>query len=126
VEALREELARESGVVLPDVLYRGKGCRQCQGTGFRGRSGVFELMPITEELRALVMERAPTQKMRAVAIQQGMNSLRADGWRLVREGRTTVEEVMRVTKEEHGGAEPVPAWESGAAEGASAAAAQPG
>jgi len=124
VEALREELARESGVELPDVLYRGKGCRQCQGTGFRGRSGVFELMPITEELRALVMERAPTQKMRAVAIQQGMNSLRADGWRLVREGRTTVEEVMRVTKEEHGGADPVPAWEAeagAAAAGAGAA-----
>ena len=78
-------------------------------------------MPITEELRALVMERAPTQRMRAVAIQQGMNSLRADGWRLVREGRTTVEEVMRVTKEEHGGADPVPSWEAEAGAGAGAA-----
>jgi len=55
------------------------------------------------------MERAPTQQMRAIAIQQGMNSLRSDGWRLVREGRTTVEEVMRVTKDEHGGAEGVSA-----------------
>jgi len=109
VAALREELAQESGVELPDVLYRGKGCRQCQGTGYRGRAGIFELMPISEEIRSLVMERAPTQKMRGLAVAQGMNSLRADGWRLVREGRTTVEEVMRVTKDEQGGAEGVSA-----------------
>jgi type II secretory ATPase GspE/PulE/Tfp pilus assembly ATPase PilB-like protein len=109
VLALREELAQEAGLELPDVLYRGRGCRQCQGTGYRGRAGVFELMPISDEIRALIMERAPTQKMRVIAVQQGMNSLRSDGWRLVREGRTTVEEVMRVTKDEHGGAEGVSA-----------------
>jgi type II secretory ATPase GspE/PulE/Tfp pilus assembly ATPase PilB-like protein len=61
---------------------------------------VFELMPVSEEIRTLVMDRAPAGNIRKVAAAQGMDSLRGDGWRLVREGRTTVEEVLRVTKEE--------------------------
>ena len=84
----------------PSVVYRGKGCRNCLGTGYRGRQGVFELMPISEEIRDLTVSRASSGKIREVAIRQGMNSLRGDGWRLVREGRTTVEEVMRLTKDE--------------------------
>jgi general secretion pathway protein E/type IV pilus assembly protein PilB len=86
------------------TLYRGRGCRHCLGTGYRGRQGVFELMPISEEIRQLVMDRAPAGNIRKVAAAQGMDSLRGDGWRLVREGRTTVEEVLRVTKEEAVGA----------------------
>jgi type II secretory ATPase GspE/PulE/Tfp pilus assembly ATPase PilB-like protein len=81
-------------------LYRGRGCRHCLGTGYRGRQGVFELMPVTEEIRQLVMDRAPAGNIRKIAAAQGMDSLRGDGWRLVREGRTTVEEVLRVTKED--------------------------
>ena len=57
-------------------------------------------MPVTEEIRKLVLDRASAGKIRKVATAQGMDSLRGDGWRLVREGRTTVEEVLRVTKEE--------------------------
>jgi type II secretion system protein E len=95
------EAMAASGVKdMPEVVYRGKGCRNCQGTGYRGRQGVFELMPITEEIRELTLERASAGKIREVATRQGMNSLRGDGWRLVREGRTTVEEVMRLTKDE--------------------------
>ena len=89
-----------AGVANPPALYRGKGCRQCHGTGYRGRQGVFELMPISEEIRDLTLERASSGKIRDVAIRQGMNSLRDDGWRLVGEGRTTVEEVLRLTKDE--------------------------
>ena len=85
---------------MPEVLYRGAGCRNCQGTGYRGRQGVFEIMPITDEIRTLVVERAPVMSVRKVAMEQGMMSLRTDGWRLIREGRTTVDEVLRNTKDE--------------------------
>ena len=95
-----EAMAAAGAPDLPEVVYRGKGCRNCLGTGYRGRQGVFELMPITEEIRELTLSRASAGKIREVATRQGMNSLRGDGWRLIREGRTTVEEVMRLTKDE--------------------------
>ena len=95
-----EKLRIEFGDDVPDVLYRGAGCRNCQGTGYRGRQGVFEMMPVTDEVRTLILERASSREIRKVAIRQGMNSLRGDGWRLIREGRTTPEEVLRLTKDE--------------------------
>ncbi len=95
-----ETLKAEFGEEVPDVLYRGRGCRNCQGTGFRGREGVFEMMPITDEIRALILTHASSREVRKVAIAQGMTSLREDGWRLIREGKTTPEEVLRMTKDE--------------------------
>jgi type II secretion system protein E len=103
-ETPRDEVTRlqqQFGSEVPDVLYRGSGCRNCQGTGYRGRQGVFEMMPISDELRALILERASSRQIRKVAIQQEMRSLREDGWRLIREGRTTPEEVLRMTKDEN-------------------------
>jgi len=94
--ALRAQLGAE----LPEVLYRGRGCRECRGTGYRGRTGVFELMPMTDEVRALILGHATSGAMRKIAAAQGMNSLRGDGWRLVRAGLTTAEEVLRNTKDE--------------------------
>ncbi len=85
---------------LPGELYVGTGCRACNGTGYQGRRGVFEMMPMTEQLRALATGTASAREVRRTAIEQGMNSLREDGWRLVREGLTTVQEVLRVTKDE--------------------------
>ena len=102
-EAPQEEVNKlrdEFGSEVPDVLYRGRGCRNCQGKGYRGRQGVFEMMPVTDEVRALVLERASSREIRKVAMRQGMSSLRSDGWRLIREGRTTPEEVLRMTKNE--------------------------
>jgi type II secretory ATPase GspE/PulE/Tfp pilus assembly ATPase PilB-like protein len=84
----------------PDVLYKGKGCRACSGTGYRGRQGCFELMPVSDDIRESILRRTSSGEIRKIAIQQGMNSLRGDGWRLIREGRTTVEEVLRMTKDE--------------------------
>jgi general secretion pathway protein E len=95
-----EKLRAEFGEEVPKTLYRGTGCRNCQGTGYRGRQGVFEMMPITDEIRALILEHASSRVIRKVAMQEGMSSLRHDGWRLVREGRTTAEEVVRMTKDE--------------------------
>ena len=93
---LREEFGKE----LPEILYRGAGCRNCQGSGYRGRQGVFEIMGISDEIRSLVLSRSSSRDIRKVAVQQGMKSLREDGWRLVGEGRTTIEEVFRNTKDE--------------------------
>ena len=95
-----ERIRGEFGSDLPDALYHGKGCSACSGTGYRGRKGIFEIMPITDELRAHVTENASARVIRHTAIDQGMKSLREDGWRLVKAGLTTVEEVLRVTKDE--------------------------
>jgi type II secretion system protein E len=95
-----EKLRLEFGPEVPDEIYRGKGCRNCQSTGYRGRQGLFELMPITDDIRALIIERTSSRVIRKLAVQQGMTSLREDGWRLIREGRTTPEEVLRMTKDE--------------------------
>jgi general secretion pathway protein E/type IV pilus assembly protein PilB len=95
-----ESLKRELGDNTPDVLYWGRGCRECQGTGYRGRTGIFETMMVTSTIRNMILERASAGEIRRVAAQQGMLSLREDGWRLVRSGRTTPEEVLRVTKDE--------------------------
>ncbi|MFN3167803.1 MAG: GspE/PulE family protein [Phycisphaeraceae bacterium] len=95
-----EWIRSEFGSDLPDTLYHGKGCSSCSGTGYRGRRGIFEIMPITDELRAHVTENASARVIRQTAVNQGMKSLREDGWRLIKAGVTTVEEVLRVTKDE--------------------------
>ncbi len=81
-------------------LYRGRGCDECRGTGYRGRTGIYELFPITEEARSLILRRAPTRDIRRHAIEGGMVTLRMDGWLKAGEGVTTVEEILRVTQED--------------------------
>jgi general secretion pathway protein E len=93
-------LRAEFGELLPPVLYRGAGCRACANTGYRGRQGVFEIMGIGDEIRSLILHRAPAHDLRKVAVKNGMHSLREDAWRLVQEGKTTVHEVMQNTKDE--------------------------
>jgi general secretion pathway protein E len=82
------------------TLFRGKGCDECRGTGYRGRFGIYELFPITEEVRGLVLRRASTPEIRRHAIEAGMVTLRLDGWMKARNGLTTVEEILRVTQED--------------------------
>jgi len=84
----------------PKALYKGKGCRECQGTGFRGRTVICETMGVTEEIKQAILARTSTGEIRKIATKQGMKSLREDGWRIIMEGRTTMEEVLRATKEE--------------------------
>jgi general secretion pathway protein E/type IV pilus assembly protein PilB len=88
------------GNLVPDRLFYGAGCRACSGTGFRGRQAVFEMMAITDEIRSLILNRAPSHEIRKVASREGMQSLREDGWRIIHEGRTTIDEVMQNTKDE--------------------------
>jgi len=78
------------------VFYRGRGCEQCRHTGYRGRTGVFEMMLFNEEIADLTVKRAPLSEIRNAALANGMKSLKLDGFQKVLEGQTTVEEVMRV------------------------------
>jgi type IV pilus assembly protein PilB len=84
-------------------LRRGKGCARCHNTGYRGRTGLFEMMPISEELRDLIVKQSPTNIIRRQAVAEGMTSLAEDGVRKVLAGTTTVEEVLRVTLLNQGG-----------------------
>ncbi len=88
------------GDKIDGTLCTGDGCRDCGGTGFSGRQGVFELMHVDDEVRSLILHRAPAHELRKAATRAGMNSLRDDGWRVVNGGRTTIEELFRVTKDE--------------------------
>jgi general secretion pathway protein E/type IV pilus assembly protein PilB len=99
------DLRAEFGDVAPHRFYRGAGCRNCQGSGYRGRTCIMELMPVTEGVRAMILRRASGGEIRRQAVKEGMRTLRDDGWRHVIEGHTTVDEVLRVTKDERAEAE---------------------
>jgi general secretion pathway protein E/type IV pilus assembly protein PilB len=79
-------------------LYRAVGCRECRQVGYSGRVGIFELLVTTEKIRELSQQRASTWHITQAAAEQGMRNLRQDGWLKVLAGRTTLEEVARVTK----------------------------
>jgi type IV pilus assembly protein PilB len=96
-----DELLRELG---PDgeglrgaTFYYGRGCDQCHQTGYRGRTGLYEVMLMNEELRRIVLADGSTAELRAAAIRNGMRPLRQSGLVAVTEGRTTIEEVLRET-----------------------------
>ena len=76
------------------------GCDRCNGTGYSGRTGVYEVLPITEEVRRLAIRNADASEIKACAMEQGMRTLRDDGAHKVLSGLTTLEEVLRVTAEE--------------------------
>ncbi|MGA2272683.1 MAG: type II secretion system ATPase GspE [Bryobacteraceae bacterium] len=79
--------------------YRGAGCAVCNGTGYISRVGIFEMMQLNDEIRRLIMENADAARLTEAARRSGMRNLREDGWQKVRDGVTTVDEVMRVTQE---------------------------
>jgi general secretion pathway protein E len=97
----REELS-EIGLDPAKVkrLWRGKGCVQCQKTGYQGRIGIYELMVVDDEIRALILKNVDSNTIKAKARERGMITLREDGAMKAAEGVTTVEEVSRVTQEE--------------------------
>jgi type IV pilus assembly protein PilB len=79
------------------VFYYGRGCQNCNDTGYKGRKGIFELLVMTDALRHLVNERAPTVVVRQKAVELGMVTLREDGLRGIFDGETTIEEVLKYT-----------------------------
>jgi type II secretion system protein E len=91
--ALKEQI----GIPANAVIYKSVGCRECRNTGFYGRHAIFEWMDSDNEIRQLVLKSASSDQIRDAARKQGMKTLAEDGWRMVRMGMTTVEEVLSVT-----------------------------
>jgi general secretion pathway protein E len=90
-------------VMPPEIqtVYRGTGCEECRGTGYRGRTGLFELFMMDDAIREMVLTRAAASTIKRYAIEkQGMKTLRMDAWDRVRNGQTTPDEVLRMTKED--------------------------
>jgi type II secretory ATPase GspE/PulE/Tfp pilus assembly ATPase PilB-like protein len=83
-------------------FYHGVGCEGCRQLGYQGRLGIYELLILHEAIRPLILSRAPATTIAQKAIEHGMRTLRTDGWNKVRDGITTIEEVLRVTQiEQH-------------------------
>jgi type IV pilus assembly protein PilB len=83
-------------------FYYGRGCDRCNNTGYRGRSGIYEFMPVTDEIRDLIMANASTEELNACAKKDGMSTLRDAGLRALNRGLTTIEEIARETVTDEG------------------------
>ena len=98
---IKKLIESEYGIPQGDIrVFRGTGCEQCNQTGFRGRVAIHEFLPLTEEIRKLIMERMTAETIKCAATRQGMTSLRFSGWEKVLSGVTTPEEVMETTEED--------------------------
>lgn len=80
-------------------LVKGEGCNQCGGTGYKGRVGIFEVLPVTEKIGRLILEHAPASEIEKEAVEEGMITMKQDGYLKVVEGITTIDEVLRVAQE---------------------------
>ncbi len=97
------ELMLSIGIKNPDSslkLYRGAGCRECSHTGYRGRTGIFELMLVTDQMRQLVLKKSGTAEIEIEARKSGMQTLRQDGIRKAFQGITTLDEILTATQEQ--------------------------
>jgi type IV pilus assembly protein PilB len=96
-----ESLLDQLGLTRRDLgerrFFYGRGCDGCNQTGYKGRKGIYELMKLSDPLRELINERAPTVVLKQKAIELGMVTLRQDGLRSIFAGDTTVEEVLKYT-----------------------------
>ena len=101
------EYLNEIAAAIPQgfKLYRGAGCENCRHTGYQGRMAIYEICLISEPLKRLIMQKVDGGELKQCAIREGMITLRQDGWRRVAEGKTTIEEVVRVTQTDESMAE---------------------
>ena len=95
---LLKGFATEVEIKEAKYIYRGKGCRTCNNTGYMGRTGIYEIMMMNEPIKKLIMEKASSDIIKQTAVKMGMKTLRQDGWKNILAGVTTPEEVMRVTQ----------------------------
>jgi type IV pilus assembly protein PilB len=96
-EAVLAQLGLSPHEIGDKSFYYGKGCDACNHTGYKGRKGIYELLHITDALRSLINQRAPTVVIKQKAIEQGMQTLRQDGLRCIYDGETTIEEILKYT-----------------------------
>jgi type II secretion system protein E len=83
------------------AIFRGQGCRFCRQTGYHGRHGIFEMLSVNNEIRQMILRNCSSTEIREAARRNGLRLLSDDGWRLVRQGITTPEEVFRVSKDQN-------------------------
>ena len=108
---LDERLLTEAGFprerLTEGTIYEAnpEGCEECRGTGFRGRTGIYEILAITDHIRPLIVQRASSVAIKQEALKHGMRTLRDDGWDKVLKGVTTIEEVVRVSEDDEALAE---------------------
>jgi general secretion pathway protein E len=98
-EKLLRALNLSPGEIDGVEFFEGAGCEMCNHTGFKGRIGIFEYLPIDDDIRKEITARSSTERIKDAAIAKGMATLRQDGWNKVKKGITTVSEVLRVTLE---------------------------
>ena len=84
----------------PGHVYAGQGCQECLDTGYQGRSGIYELLVIDDEIRNLIMDNVDSNSIKKRAIGRGMTTLRDDGARKVMLGLTSIAEILRVTQDD--------------------------
>lgn len=99
-DAELRELGITRDLLHGQVIYRARGCPECLDTGYKGRNGIYELLLIDDEVRNLIMQGVDSNTIKKKALARGMKTLRDDGVRLVLIGKTTIEEVLRVTQED--------------------------
>ena len=94
-----DQLKAEGFHADPDTLvYRGKGCKSCNQSGYKGRAAIYEILLINEAIKELILTKAPSHVIKEKAVKLGMHTLKQDGWDKVLAGMTTPEEVLRVTQ----------------------------
>ena len=93
------ELKMLQDMPVPRVLYRPVGCVACNESGYRGRTGIYELLTVDDQMRQLIHSRVAEQELRQHALRGGMRDLRQDGLRLLASGTTSLEELLRVTRD---------------------------
>lgn len=91
--------AKKRAQLIPKESYHGQGCKVCEGSGFSGQIGIFEIMAVDDKIRAMITAATPAGEIRKAAMASGMISMFEDGLEKVRRGLTTVDEILRVTSE---------------------------
>ena len=95
-----EEMGIGSGGKIESEIFRAKGCEECAHTGYKGRSGIYELLTVDDQIRKLILAQSDADTIKKAALGRGMQTLRHDGWEKVKKGITSIAEVLRVTLEE--------------------------
>jgi len=99
IERLAEIGLRTEHVASGETLYRGQGCPECLGTGYKGRAGIYEILMMSEAIKSTILSTSDAGAIKRQAVSEGLHSLRQDGARKVAAGLTTIEEVLRVTQQ---------------------------
>ena len=104
IDAAKKEFLKGEGFPVEELesktIYEPAGCDECRGSGFKGRTGIYEILLIDDHIRPYILNRAAASEIKHEALKHGLHTLRDDGWRKVLEGVTTVEEILRVSEED--------------------------